>query len=72
MGGFFATSVGDSHILGVEGWRFAFFLVASISVCTGILTLFMASDPRQVRLPVYWPSPLQRIALSEPACMALQ
>lgn len=72
MGGFFATSVGDSHILGVEGWRFAFFLVASISVCTGILTLFTATDPRHVRVPVYWPSPLQRIALGEPACMALQ
>ena len=47
-GGFFATSVGNGHPLGVEGWRFAFFLIASVSVFTGILTLLMASDPRRV------------------------
>ena len=50
-GGFFATSVGNGHVLGVEGWRFAFFLIASVSVFTGILTLFIASDPRRVRPP---------------------
>lgn len=47
-GGFFATSIGDKHPFGIEGWRFAFFLIASVSVFTGILTAVMASDPRMV------------------------
>ena len=37
-GGFFATSIGDKHPFGIEGWRFAFFLIASVSIFTGILT----------------------------------
>ena len=56
-GGFFATSVGNGHVLGVEGWRFAFFLIASVSVFTGILTLLMASDPRRVSPKLLNPLP---------------
>jgi predicted MFS family arabinose efflux permease len=48
-GGFFATSIGAQEPFGVDGWRFAFFTIAGISVCTGFLTLIMASDPRKVR-----------------------
>lgn len=47
-GGFFATSIGNQRPLGIEGWRFAFLVIAAVSVCTGILTLLMASDPRRV------------------------
>lgn len=47
-GAFFATSVGAQRPLGVEGWRFAFFTVAGISVFSGIVTLLFASDPRKV------------------------
>ena len=47
-GAFFATSVGAQRPLGVEGWRFAFFTVAGISVFSGIVTLAFASDPRKV------------------------
>ena len=67
-GGFFATSVGNGHPLGVEGWRFAFFLIASVSVFTGILTLVIASDPRRVR------PTLLHLGLSDvqPHCIAPQ
>ena len=55
-GGFFATSIGDKHPFGIEGWRFAFFLIASVSIFTGILTAVMASDPRMVGLSqLLWP-----------------
>lgn len=47
-GGFFATSIGSQRPYGVEGWRFAFFVIAGVSVMTGFLTLFMAADPRKV------------------------
>ena len=53
---FFATSVGDKHPFGIEGWRFAFFLIASVSIFTGILTAVMASDPRMVGMSP-WPLP---------------
>lgn len=54
-GAFFATSVGAQRPLGVEGWRFAFFTVAGISVFSGIVTLAFASDPRKVCFsPFYW------------------
>ncbi|CAL8463252.1 g2786 [Coccomyxa elongata] len=49
-GGFFATSIGSQRPYGVEGWRFAFFVIAGISVMTGFLTLFMAADPRKSEL----------------------
>ena len=56
-GGFFATSIGDKHPFGIEGWRFAFFLIASVSIFTGILTAVMASDPRMVGLSQWlWPA----------------
>ena len=49
-GAFFATSIGGNRPFGIEGWRFAFFTVAGISVLSGILTVLIASDPRKVGL----------------------
>ncbi|KAK9835393.1 hypothetical protein WJX81_006954 [Elliptochloris bilobata] len=46
-GGFFATSIGGLHPLGLEGWRFAFHVVAGISVAAGLTVLAIARDPRR-------------------------
>ena len=45
-GGFFATSIGGLHPLGLEGWRFAFHVVAGISIGAGLVVLAIARDPR--------------------------
>lgn len=47
IGGFFATNLGRSTILGVEGWRCAFHLVALVSIITSVLTMWLAVDPRR-------------------------
>lgn len=49
-GGFFATSIGSQKPFGVDGWRFAFFTIAGVSIGTAFLTLLLASDPRKVCL----------------------
>ena len=46
VGGFFATNVGATRPLGIDGWRFAFHLMATVSIVTAALVLNMASDPR--------------------------
>lgn len=46
VGGFFATNVGATQPLGLEGWRFSFHLMAAISVVTAFLIHYLASDPR--------------------------
>ena len=46
-GGFFATSVGGLRPLGLEGWRFAFHVVAGISIGAGLVVLAIARDPRR-------------------------
>ncbi|KAK9844419.1 hypothetical protein WJX74_002206 [Apatococcus lobatus] len=46
VGGFFATNVGASQPLGLEGWRFSFHLMAAISLVTAALIHYYASDPR--------------------------
>jgi MFS family permease len=46
LGGFFATNVSHQQIMGIEGWRFAFHLVAVISVFVGFGVLKLAVDPR--------------------------
>ena len=46
IGGFFATNVGASQPLGLEGWRFSFHLMAAISLATAALIHYQASDPR--------------------------
>ncbi|KAK9902677.1 hypothetical protein WJX75_002341 [Coccomyxa subellipsoidea] len=46
-GGFFATNLGGMQILGLEGWRCAFHLVAIISIITSILVMWLAVDPRR-------------------------
>ena len=46
-GGFFATSVGGLRPLGMEGWRFAFHVVAGISIGAGLVVLAIARDPRR-------------------------
>jgi hypothetical protein len=36
---------GHLRVVGVEGWRFAFFTVACISILIGLLNLLFARDP---------------------------
>ena len=41
-------------MLGIEGWRCAFHLVALVSIVTSVLTMWLAADPRKklaVRAP---------------------
>ncbi|CAD6343844.1 unnamed protein product [Miscanthus lutarioriparius] len=45
FGGFFALMLAQTTILGIEGWRIAFHLVAIVSVIVGILVWFFAVDP---------------------------
>lgn len=45
-GAFFATSIGGMHVLGLEGWRFAFHVVAGISIAAGLTVLAIGRDPR--------------------------
>lgn len=47
-GSFFATNVGGMRPLGVEGWRFAFHLVAAVSILTAMLVFRFAVDPRHM------------------------
>ncbi|KAK9868059.1 hypothetical protein WJX84_009573 [Apatococcus fuscideae] len=46
LGALYATNIGDSHPLGMEGWRFAFLSVAAVSLTIGVLNLLYAADPR--------------------------
>ena len=55
VGGFFGTNVGAfPRILGVEGWRLAFYFVALVSVATSGLVYRHALDPRRKVQP--WPA----------------
>ncbi|PRW33724.1 MFS general substrate transporter [Chlorella sorokiniana] len=47
-GAFYATNVGATRPFGMEGWRFAFLLVAVISVVTAALVYRYAVDPRHL------------------------
>lgn len=58
VGAFFATNAGSSTFYGVEGWRFAFFLVAAISLGTGFLVLHLARDPRHAFGPGFGEDPV--------------
>ena len=40
------SPAGHLQVFGVEGWRFAFFTVAMVSVAIGILNFAFARDPR--------------------------
>lgn len=57
IGGFFATNVGATRPLGIEGWRFAFHLMAAVAFATVYLVLRWAVDPRPPARAVL--SPLQ-------------
>jgi hypothetical protein len=46
LGGFFATNVGSTRPLGMEGWRFSFHLMAALALVTVYLLLRWAVDPR--------------------------
>ena len=46
VGGFFATNIGSTTPFGMEGWRFAFHLMASVSLVTSGLVFYVATDPR--------------------------
>uniref|UniRef100_A0ACD5XWX1 Uncharacterized protein n=1 Tax=Avena sativa TaxID=4498 RepID=A0ACD5XWX1_AVESA len=45
LGGFSALLLAPTTIFGIAGWRFAFHLVAAISVVVGALVWFFAVDP---------------------------
>ncbi|XP_047051421.1 uncharacterized protein LOC124656781 [Lolium rigidum] len=45
IGGFSAVLLAPTTIFGIAGWRFAFHLVAAISVVVGVLVWFFAVDP---------------------------
>nr|CAB3453255.1 unnamed protein product [Digitaria exilis] len=44
-GGFVGLLLAQTTVLGIDGWRIAFHLVAAISIAVGILTWFFAVDP---------------------------
>ncbi|KAL6655682.1 hypothetical protein ACP70R_006508 [Stipagrostis hirtigluma subsp. patula] len=44
-GGFVGLLLAQTTVLGIDGWRVAFHLVAAISVVVGILIWFFAADP---------------------------
>lgn len=46
IGGFFATNIGSTQPFGIEGWRFAFHLMAGISIVTSALVYHLAVEPR--------------------------
>jgi MFS family permease len=54
VGALFATNIGHVNVFGkIEGWRFAFFTVAIASWCIGLVTWFLAVDPRYSADPRY-------------------
>lgn len=57
VGGFFATNVGHFRPLGIDGWRFAFYFVAIISIIVSCLVLRFAADPRKKVQPFLPPPP---------------
>ncbi|GAB4813864.1 hypothetical protein N2152v2_000910 [Parachlorella kessleri] len=48
VGAFYATNVGSQTPFGIEGWRFAFHLIAAISLVTSFLVYKYAVDPRHL------------------------
>mmetsp|Transcript_5450 Transcript_5450/g.15171 ORF Transcript_5450/g.15171 Transcript_5450/m.15171 type:complete len:500 (+) Transcript_5450:565-2064(+) len=47
LAGLFATNVGGRMPFGIEGWRFAYFCIAMVSLVTGTAVLLWAVDPRR-------------------------
>lgn len=45
LGSLYATNLGGMQVLGVEGWRVAFFTVACVSALIGLATLAFGRDP---------------------------
>lgn len=46
VGALYATNIGGRHVMGIEGWRFAFITVGAVSWLLGLLIWWMAIDPR--------------------------
>ena len=53
VGALFATNIGHLRPLGVEGWRFAFLIVALSSWIIGVFTWIFGIDPRYSTDPRY-------------------
>lgn len=49
LGAVFATNMAGYHILGMEGWRFAFRVVAAAAITIGVASIVFVRDPRLVR-----------------------
>ena len=45
LGALYATNVGALHPLGLDGWRFVFYSVASVSILVGLLNAKYVFDP---------------------------
>ncbi|BDA49896.1 probable quinolone resistance protein NorA at N-terminal half [Coccomyxa sp. Obi] len=45
-GGFFATSISGKRPGGIEGWRFAFYVVAALAAVAAVINLLLGHDPR--------------------------
>lgn len=63
VGGFFATNIGSTMPFGMDGWRFAFHLMAAVSLVTSALVFYVATDPRPTA-KVHVPSALHLHALN--------
>mmetsp|Transcript_16591 Transcript_16591/g.43015 ORF Transcript_16591/g.43015 Transcript_16591/m.43015 type:complete len:537 (+) Transcript_16591:330-1940(+) len=48
LAGVFATNIGGRTPFGIEGWRFAYYCTAMISILTGAMVMLYAVDPRKV------------------------
>lgn len=57
LGALFSTNMGHLQPLGIEGWRFAFLVVALLSVGVGVLNLVGSVDPRYRADPRYTQDP---------------
>jgi len=53
LGGLFATGISHDIILGIEGWRFAFYTVATLSLLAGALVWFLAIEPKRGGMDPY-------------------
>ena len=49
LGAVFATNMAGYHIMGMEGWRFAFRVVGGAAITIGFVSLAFVRDPRLVR-----------------------
>lgn len=62
---FFCDSAGHVHVLGLEGWRFAFFTIACVSLLVGVFTLLFARDPYCAQKWQLWQADMASLSMRE-------